>query len=123
MDSFELNKIIAAILLTALIIIGIGKFADIVFHVDKPEQSAYKIEGLEAVEPSKVAGQSKTVEKVDINQLLIPFLVFNMGHEEVVSTLVESNSGALGIGQFQVFILNTLFNHEHTESHAHLSAP
>ena len=47
MDSFELNKIIAAILLTALIVIGIGKFADVLFHVDKPEQSAYKIEGLD----------------------------------------------------------------------------
>ena len=70
MDSFELNKIIAAILLTALIIIGIGKFADINFHVDKPTQSAYKIEGLEAVKPSTVADQSKAVEKVDINQLL-----------------------------------------------------
>ena len=29
MDSFEINKIIAAILLTALIVIGIGKFTDI----------------------------------------------------------------------------------------------
>ena len=28
MDSFEINKIIAAILLTALIVIGIGKFAE-----------------------------------------------------------------------------------------------
>ena len=36
MDSFELNKIIAAILLTALIIIGIGKFTDLLFHVEKP---------------------------------------------------------------------------------------
>ena len=48
MDSFELNKIIAAILLTALIVIGIGKFADVLFHIDKPKQSAYKVEGLEA---------------------------------------------------------------------------
>ena len=47
MDSFELNKIIAAVLLTALIIIGIGKLTDILFHVDKPKESAYKIEGLE----------------------------------------------------------------------------
>ena len=44
MDSFEINKIIAAILLTALIIIGIGKFTDILFYVEKPKQSAYKIE-------------------------------------------------------------------------------
>ena len=47
MDSFEINKIIAAVLLTALIIIGIGKFADVLFHVEKPKVSAYKVEGLE----------------------------------------------------------------------------
>ena len=46
MDSFEINKIIAAVLLTVLIIIGIGKFTDFLFHVEKPKQSAYKIEGL-----------------------------------------------------------------------------
>ena len=46
MDSFELNKIIAAVLLTALIVIGINKFADSVFHVEKPKQSAYKVEGV-----------------------------------------------------------------------------
>ena len=44
MDSFELNKIIAAVLLAALIIIGIGKFADVLFYVEKPEQSAYKVD-------------------------------------------------------------------------------
>ena len=31
MDSFEINKIIASILLTALIIIGIGKIVDVLF--------------------------------------------------------------------------------------------
>ena len=31
MDSFEINKIIAAILLTALILIGIGKIVDVLF--------------------------------------------------------------------------------------------
>ena len=47
MDSFEINKIIGAILLTALIVIGIGKFADFLFHVEKPKESAYKVEGIE----------------------------------------------------------------------------
>tara|TARA_B100001057_G_scaffold116208_1_gene114733 strand:- start:54 stop:596 length:543 start_codon:yes stop_codon:yes gene_type:complete len=70
MDSFEINKIIAAILLTALLIIGIGKFADILFHVDKPEQSAYKIEGLETVVASSAQGETKIEEKVDIAKLL-----------------------------------------------------
>ena len=71
MDSFEINKIIAAILLTALIVIGIGKFTDILFHVDKPKQSAYKIEGLESVVASTSSNSKmKIVEKVDIGQLL-----------------------------------------------------
>ena len=71
MDSFEINKIIAAILLTALIVIGIGKFTDILFHVDKPKQSAYKIEGLEsAVASTSSNSKMKIVEKVDIGQLL-----------------------------------------------------
>jgi len=36
MDSFEINKIIAAILLTALIVIGIGKFADVLILNSNP---------------------------------------------------------------------------------------
>ena len=71
MDSFELNKIIGAVLLTALIIIGIGKFTDILFHVEKPKESAYKIEGLE-VAATNASGQEavKVVEAVDIKALL-----------------------------------------------------
>ena len=71
MDSFEINKIIAAILLTALIIIGIGKFADILFHVEKPKESAYKIEGLEVVSAKNSSdSEAKVVEKINIKELL-----------------------------------------------------
>tara|TARA_A100001015_G_C14653451_1_gene580151 strand:+ start:28 stop:570 length:543 start_codon:yes stop_codon:yes gene_type:complete len=70
MDSFEINKIIAAVLLTALIIIGIGKFADMLFHVEKPKQSAYLIDGLEKAVASTEQEKTKTVEIVDIAQLL-----------------------------------------------------
>ena len=70
MDSFELNKIIGAIVLTALIVIGLGKFTDMLFHIEKPKQSAYKIEGLEAVEAKNAVSKNKVEEKVDIVQLL-----------------------------------------------------
>ena len=70
MDSFEINKIIAAILLTALIVIGIGKFTDILFHVEKPEQSAYKVEGLASTTVSNTDVKEDVVEQVDIGQLL-----------------------------------------------------
>ena len=70
MDSFEINKIIAAILLTVLIIIGIGKFTDFLFYVKKPEQTAYKIDGLETATSEKKIEDTKKLEKVDIAQLL-----------------------------------------------------
>ena len=83
MDSFEINKIIAAVLLTALIVIGIGKFTDILFHIEKPEQSAYKIEGLEVATTSvsKDDEQDKVAEVVDIKALLA---MGDLGHGEKV---------------------------------------
>ena len=72
MDSFEINKIIASILLTALIIIGIGKIVDILFYVEKPKLSAYKVEGIDQGVSGKEASSktAKVVEAVDIKTLL-----------------------------------------------------
>ena len=70
MDSFELNKIIAAVLLTALIVIGLGKFTDLLFHIEKPEQSAYKVEGLEDLNKKTSEVKADVEEKIDIGQLL-----------------------------------------------------
>ena len=83
MDSFEINKIIAAVLLTALIIIGIGKFTDVLFHVEKPKESAYKIEGLEVASnsASNIGTETKAVEVVDIKALLA---MGDLGHGEKV---------------------------------------
>ena len=81
MDSFEINKIIAAVLLTVLIIIGIGKFTDILFHVEKPKESAYKIEGLEMASASSAKTEAKVVEAVDIKALLA---AGDLGHGEKV---------------------------------------
>ena len=44
MDSFEINKIIAAVLVTVLLIFGIGKISDIIYHVEKPKIEGYKVE-------------------------------------------------------------------------------
>ena len=69
MDSFEINKIIAAVLLIALLVIGIGKISDIAFHVDKPEKSAYKVDIQESSQISSSI-KEKVEEKVDISALL-----------------------------------------------------
>jgi cytochrome c len=69
MDSFELNKIIAAILMVALLVIGLGKVADSVFYVKKPKKPGYQVE----VESQLASGTSETadvVEKIDIATIM-----------------------------------------------------
>ena len=69
MDSFEVNKIIAAVLLVALLVIGIGKIADLVFFIEKPEKTGYKVE-LPDTENSSQIEKAAEVEEVDISALL-----------------------------------------------------
>ena len=70
MDSFELNKIIAAVLMVALIIIGIGKLSDVIFHVEKPKTPAYAVEVEQAVATSTESTSVTTEEKIDIAALM-----------------------------------------------------
>ena len=71
MDSFEINKIVASILLIALLFIGIGKISDIVFHVDKPETDGYKVEVPESGNATQISEtKTDTVEEIDIAALL-----------------------------------------------------
>ena len=65
MDSFELNKIIAAILMVALLVIGLGKIADVAFHVKKPKNPGYIVEGQVQL-ASSTPEASEVLEKIDI---------------------------------------------------------
>ena len=67
MDGFELNKIIAAILATVVVVFSINKFADILFRADKPQQSAYKVE---RIEPTLTSTSNTGQAAVGINELL-----------------------------------------------------
>ncbi len=66
MDSFEINKVIAAILMVALIIIGIGKLSNIIFHVEKPETPGYSVDVEQPVLASSQSIPKATEEKVDM---------------------------------------------------------
>ena len=65
MDSFELNKIIGAVLLVALLVIGIGKISDLVFKVNKPEKAGYKVE-VES-QSEELQGTEKEIEKEEVD--------------------------------------------------------
>ena len=67
MDSFEVNKIIAAVLVTVLIVFGVGKISDIIFHVEAPKVQGYKVE-VKLASSSSV--ESSSENQVDIASLL-----------------------------------------------------
>jgi len=66
MDSFEINKIVTAVLVVFLVVFGIGKISDVIFHVEKPTTSAYKIE----VSTANTAQDSNTDQSIDVAALL-----------------------------------------------------
>ncbi|WP_440931774.1 c-type cytochrome [Candidatus Pelagibacter sp.] len=69
MDSFELNKIIAAVLLVALLIIGIGKVSNVIFHVEKPKTPGYAVE-VEQVSTSSISTTEAVEKVIDIAALM-----------------------------------------------------
>ena len=70
MDSFEINKIIAAVLLVALLIIGIGKLSDVIFYVEKPKTPGYAVKIEQAVATSTTTSSEMTEEKIDLAALM-----------------------------------------------------
>ena len=66
MDSFEINKIITAVLLVVLLVFGIGKISDIIFEVKKPDIEGYKVE----ISSSGATTQTNTESQVDVAALL-----------------------------------------------------
>ncbi len=67
MNGFEINKIVAAIIFTVLVVFGIGKITDLIFYVEKPKEAAYKVDA-----PDIKIASSETANSgsVDIKGLL-----------------------------------------------------
>ena len=70
MDSFEINKIVAAVLLVALLIIGIAKLSDLIFYVEKPKTPGYAVEVVQAVATSTTTSSEMAEEKIDLSALM-----------------------------------------------------
>ena len=62
---FEINKLVAAILVTVLIVFGIGEISDIIFKVNETGIVAYKVE-----EPARSSSEAKAESSVEISSLL-----------------------------------------------------
>ena len=70
MDSFEINKIVAAVLMVALLVIGIGKITEIIFYVEKPKKPGYVVEVEKSVTASTETVSEITEEKIDMVALM-----------------------------------------------------
>ena len=66
MDSFEINKIVTAVLMVVLLVIGIGKVSDTIFHVEKPKTPGYVVD----VDQVVAASTEKVEEKIDITAFM-----------------------------------------------------
>ena len=67
MDSFEINKIIAAVIVTILIVIGISKVSDYLFYIDQPSVAAYVVDAPEKEGQLSLTGSES---EIDISALL-----------------------------------------------------
>ena len=58
-----MNKIIVSIVLTIALILGINKITDAIYHVEKPEKSAYQVDALTAeVTTSSIEAESASLD-------------------------------------------------------------
>lgn len=70
MDSFELNKIIAAILFCLLVVVGLNIFGDMLLAPKQLAQSAYKVPGLEEEAPANGGQPAQAEPEISLAQLL-----------------------------------------------------
>ena len=105
MDSFEINKIVAAVLMVALLVIGIGKLSDVIFHVEKPEIPGYTVD-VETTTTVSVSDSSTDEVKIDITALMA---MGDIAHGEKVfkkcaacHSIVKGGKNAIGPALYNV---------------------
>ncbi len=70
MDKFEINKIIASIILTVVIVIGINKLANVIYNVITPEVTTYIVATPTETKKISKDDTAKAKDKNEIKNLL-----------------------------------------------------
>ena len=79
MNSFEINKIIAAIILTIVIVLGVNKLADVIYYVKAPKDNTYKI----VAEPEEIS-KDDTVKAGGDNNISARLALGNIDHGKMI---------------------------------------
>ena len=81
MDGFEINKIIASIIITVVVVLGINKLADIIYNVSPPEVSSYKVVTATKTKKIDKNDNMKTGSNIDIKAF---FALGSINHGKTV---------------------------------------
>ena len=65
-----MNKIIVSIILAVILVLGINKITDVIFHVEKPEKSAYQIASTSTTTTTETTSASSSSGSGEIMTLL-----------------------------------------------------
>ena len=65
-----MNKIIASIILAVILVLGINKITNIIFYVEKPEQSAYQVASVSTTVTTESTSTSSNTSSGEIMALL-----------------------------------------------------
>ena len=77
-----MNKIIVSIVLTIILILGINRITDAIYHVDKPEESAYQVTSVITVAGTETAETNN--ENSESGNIMILFASTNADEGEKV---------------------------------------
>ena len=102
MNSFEIQKIVSAILITILVVFGIGKISDFFFNKDPELVVAYKVDPPEGMSDKKEMGSSE----LDLKAM---FALADLAHGEKVfkkcaacHSIVKGGKNAIGPALYNV---------------------
>ena len=79
MNSFEINKIIAAIILTIVIVFGVNKLSDVIYYVKAPEGNTYNI-----VAETKEISKGDTVKTGGDINISVLLALGNIDHGKMI---------------------------------------
>ena len=94
----EINKIVAGILVTVLIVIGIVNFTEVLYHVEQPEVAHYIIEGVDNAE--MVDADKEVVAQPVEEPILVLLAAANMTKGEKVGVYPISDNSWIDVGQW-----------------------
>lgn len=98
MDSFEFNKMAGAILMSLLIVMGLGIISDTIFYTDTPDEMGYQINVAEAATGDGTEAAESSVEPIGVRLASADALAGEKVARKCTACHTFDNGGANKVG-------------------------